>query len=381
MSKISRAHEEIQGKIVRQKIYPNAQLLNNMILFLLLLTITLLLIFFNTMPAFSSLIFNVTESTPRLIIFNNRTNLLSYALEGYWNDTRENCLSKFTCVNDLSEGYNDSDSLRLSTVQVLNNTWSWIDGRGIDLPPGEQIKLVTHMKTNSYAKSSHISFEHFHPENKSWGLLLQCPAGNIGINEWSSFSCEFNNPSDNEVLKIRPVLNAGWSSFSTREAVTWFDDIYMFLVDQKQEFHLPTVRDANLKIENISSGHKLLSSLAFLGPDDFIVTEKYTGKVTRIKNGTTFNMLDLNVANDAERGLLGIAVGSRGQNETYVFLYFTEMKDMDRKGTEQTILGNHLYRYELDENKSRLINPKPLLNLSAFPGPYHNGGVYHCRAR
>jgi glucose/arabinose dehydrogenase len=118
-----------------------------------------------------------------------------------------------------------------------------------------------------------------------------------------------------------------------------------------------------------------LSGLAFLGPNDLLVTEKNTGKVNRIQNGTVSNMLDLNVANDGERGLLGIAVGSRTNNHTYVFLYLTETEDIDTNGTDTTILGNRLYRYELNENKSNLIHPKLLLNLSADPGPYHNGGT------
>jgi glucose/arabinose dehydrogenase len=36
-------------------------------------------------------------------------------------------------------------------------------------------------------------------------------------------------------------------------------------------------------------------------------------------------------------------------------------------------LGNHLYRYELKDNK--LINPTLLLHLPAWPAPAHNGGI------
>ena len=37
------------------------------------------------------------------------------------------------------------------------------------------------------------------------------------------------------------------------------------------------------------------------------------------------------------------------------------------------LLGNHLYKYDLVNN--RLVNGKLLLNLPAIPGPVHNGGV------
>ena len=71
--------------------------------------------------------------------------------------------------------------------------------------------------------------------------------------------------------------------------------------------------------------------------------------------------------------MCGIAVSKNGPN-TYVFLYFTEIdgKDGDdRKGTAP--IGNRLYRYEFVDNK--LVNPKLLLNLPAYPGPRHNGGA------
>jgi aldose sugar dehydrogenase len=48
-----------------------------------------------------------------------------------------------------------------------------------------------------------------------------------------------------------------------------------------------------------------------------------------------------------------------------VFLYYTESKSSAH-------LGNHVYRYELADNK--LINPKLILNLPANPGPIHDGG-------
>jgi hypothetical protein len=83
----------------------------------------------------------------------------------------------------------------------------------------------------------------------------------------------------------------------------------------------------------------------FLGHDDILVLEKNSGKVKEIKNGTVAKtILDVNVANVSERGLLGIAVSDEPR---YVFLFYTETEDMD--GGD--VLGNRLYRYEYDNGK------------------------------
>ena len=66
----------------------------------------------------------------------------------------------------------------------------------------------------------------------------------------------------------------------------------------------------------------------------------------------------------------------------YVFLYYTESRGTTDGGdvdSEENVLGNRLYRYELIAN--RLVNPKLLLDLPAHPPPDrieygrdHNGG-------
>ncbi|MDP9492709.1 MAG: PQQ-dependent sugar dehydrogenase [Thermoproteota archaeon] len=130
---------------------------------------------------------------------------------------------------------------------------------------------------------------------------------------------------------------------------------------------LPRVNDTNLQIQEYSSGFKFPTGMNFLGPDDILVVEKNTGKVKEIKNGTVVGtVLDVNVANVSERGLLGIAVASEPK---YVFLFYTETENTDGGN----VLGNRLYRYEYDDGK--LVNPKLLLDLPTIPGPSHNGGV------
>ncbi len=105
-----------------------------------------------------------------------------------------------------------------------------------------------------------------------------------------------------------------------------------------------------------------------------------------IENGTVLPipLLDVNVSNKFERGMLGIALSRSESNVTNVFLYFTQANDSDGKDScadsthcSQTNepVGNRVYKYELAENKSKLLNPRLLLDLPARPGAEHNGGV------
>lgn len=144
----------------------------------------------------------------------------------------------------------------------------------------------------------------------------------------------------------------------------------------------PILRDTDLKIEVVTEELEKPTSMAFLAPDDILVLEQANGTVKRIVNGTIQPkpLLDVNVANKSERGMLGIAASKQDNGTTNVFLYYTEAKvegsDICPKpnrcnpGTEP--LGNRLYRYELVNNT--LVNPVMLLDLPAVPGPAHNGG-------
>jgi aldose sugar dehydrogenase len=161
-----------------------------------------------------------------------------------------------------------------------------------------------------------------------------------------------------------------------------------------QEDNAPLLKDAGLRIELVSASLKDPTSMTFIGPNDILVTEKNTGTVQRVLNGEILDepLLDVNVNGEDERGLLGIASSENSTaGKTYVFLYYTEAEpgtqaeeggDGDNEAEEQTstgdggqTIGNRLYRYELSENGSKLVNPKLLLDLPYQPGPAHNGGA------
>lgn len=142
----------------------------------------------------------------------------------------------------------------------------------------------------------------------------------------------------------------------------------------------PTVSDDNLAVEKVTDGLDFPTSMAFLGPNDILVTEKNTGQVMRILNDVLMPqpMLDIPVATSIERGLLGIAISNSTDGKTYVFLYYTESGNgQDGSDVDSLVdpLGNRLYRYELVDGQ--LINPVLLLDLTAIPPNdrgEHNGG-------
>jgi glucose/arabinose dehydrogenase len=135
----------------------------------------------------------------------------------------------------------------------------------------------------------------------------------------------------------------------------------------------PSVNDDSLTVEAVQNDLESPTSLAFLGPDDILVLEKDKGTVRRIIDGQLLDkpILDVKVATEQERGMLGIAIASTDDDlgrPPYVFLYYTEAKGEDGGDA----IGNRLYRYQLEDN--RLVEPKLLLDLPVTPGPYHNGG-------
>ena len=130
----------------------------------------------------------------------------------------------------------------------------------------------------------------------------------------------------------------------------------------------PAVINPNLKIETVTTGLVLPTTMAFVGPDDMLVLEKNKGTVQRIVNGQMLDrpLLQVNVSSEVERGMLGIAVSKDNQTgKSLVFLYFTESE-----GGEP--IASRLYRYELLNDT--LVNPILLLDLPAVPGPRHNSG-------
>jgi glucose/arabinose dehydrogenase len=328
---------------------------------------------------------NRERSIPEFILIDNQSGIIGYGLPSYWENSSKSCDDNFKCRASFATGWHDNTSLEVST-KATTEKMSWIHGKEISVNPNERYELVTHMKLKGATTNSHIVIEASNETLKNWRQIKQCPSGIEVPIEWHQFSCEVTIPEG--ISKIRPILIAGWSSLENMEAVTFFDDVYMIrLADVNFRSNLPTIiNDPNLIAEVVTAGLELPTSMAFLGPDDILVLEKNNGTVQRIINGTKLPkpLIDLNVGNVRERGLVGIAIAAKNENgdrnettspnttnTTHVFLYFTKSKDGDNNRPEP--LSNHLYRYDLENNK--LVNPKLLLKLPLTPKVIHNGGI------
>jgi glucose/arabinose dehydrogenase len=86
----------------------------------------------------------------------------------------------------------------------------------------------------------------------------------------------------------------------------------------------PTVLEPQLGLRTIASDLVTPTSLAFLGPQDFLILEKNTGRVRRFTEGVPRSpVLDLGVNFSSERGLLGIALHPDFPANPGVYLYWT----------------------------------------------------------
>jgi aldose sugar dehydrogenase len=164
----------------------------------------------------------------------------------------------------------------------------------------------------------------------------------------------------------------------------------------------PIVFDNNLSVRTIVSGLEQPVSMAFLGANDFLITEKAAGRVKHVVNGVvTGTPLDLAVNNSSERGLLGIALHPNFATTHWVYLYWTcrtaaaatpDTPQPDCPAVPQTgadsgnlletaLLGNRVDRFVW--NGSSLTFDRNIIKLHAFQFDAtngvargnHNGGV------
>jgi glucose/arabinose dehydrogenase len=158
------------------------------------------------------------------------------------------------------------------------------------------------------------------------------------------------------------------------------DDSIAYAVATNVSSSNPVVSDPNLKIESVATGFDFPTGIAFLGNNDILLLEKNTGIVYRIIDGNITNpVIHLNVSSKDERGLLGIAVTGNDeskQDDRLVFLYYTYCPKVKANvnSTSQGC-GNYVYRYKLDIENNKLVDPKLILSLPALPTPSHLGGI------
>ena len=156
--------------------------------------------------------------------------------------------------------------------------------------------------------------------------------------------------------------------------------------------------DNKFTISLFAEGLSFPTSMEFVDNNTIMVLEK-NGDVRLVSNGTMQKepILSVDVDNEAERGLLGIAMLKNNTNassinltdsniknfapsnsefdplDSYysVFLYFTE-KIKNPVDNNHTV-HNRIYEYSWSSHQN-LENPRMIMDLPAELGPYHNGG-------
>ncbi len=134
--------------------------------------------------------------------------------------------------------------------------------------------------------------------------------------------------------------------------------------------HAQTFSDNNLSISPyIDAGISAPIALRFTGANAGFLIEK-GGAVKRFDGVSLTTVLDLPVATDSERGLLGIALDPGFAQTGHVFLYYSA-------GSGSTWIENRLARYTW--NGTSFTNPTPLATFGTSSdgqtnGPNHNGG-------
>jgi glucose/arabinose dehydrogenase len=176
----------------------------------------------------------------------------------------------------------------------------------------------------------------------------------------------------------------------------------------------PTVAAPDLEVTTVISGLTTPIALSFLGSNDFLVLEKNTGRVVRVRDGVRDSVvLDLPVNFASERGLLGIALHPDFPRNPGVYLFWTctapappadnpfaptmtECADAPGSGPDTSnilqvpLLGNRVDRFTWDGSTLRF--DRNIIRLRAFqndaaptpsdqgdsaqpPAGNHNGGV------
>ena len=159
----------------------------------------------------------------------------------------------------------------------------------------------------------------------------------------------------------------------------------------------PTVTDPDLAVRTTVSGLTQPIAMAFLGQNDFLVTEKSTGRVKRVVNGSVRSIaLDLPVNFASERGLLGIALHPDFRRNRWVYLFWTESSTGADTNVPAEVgnanspfrpgaaspLGNRVDRFVWNWQTQKLKFDKSIVQLRAYQADAgqpergnHDGGV------
>jgi len=137
----------------------------------------------------------------------------------------------------------------------------------------------------------------------------------------------------------------------------------------------PSLTDPGLTVSTVVTGVIQATSMAFIGPDDFLILEKASGSVKRVVSGmVTATVLDLAVNSNSERGLLGIALDPNFPTNPSVYLYWTESSTGADSGvvTDVPNLGNRVDRFTWNSTTQTLTFASNLIRLRAGQNDKNN---------
>jgi glucose/arabinose dehydrogenase len=146
----------------------------------------------------------------------------------------------------------------------------------------------------------------------------------------------------------------------------------------------PEVLDPDLEVRTAISGLIQPTSMAFIGDDDFLVIEKSTGQVKRIRGGEVHStVLDLVVNSNSERGGLGLALHPKFKKNGWVYIFWSQSKTGadSTTGDGVRLMGNRIDRFEWENG--RLEFDRNIIKFRAFQQDApenafrgnHDGGV------
>lgn len=145
----------------------------------------------------------------------------------------------------------------------------------------------------------------------------------------------------------------------------------------------PSLVDPALGVRTVVSGLDQPTHMAFFSTDDFLVTEKASGKVKRVVSGALHStVLDLAVNSASERGLLSIALHPDFPRNRGVYLYWTESSTGADSSAlaDVPLLGNRVDSFVW--TGATLVFDRNIIRLRAFQADAgqplrgnHDGGV------
>ena len=131
------------------------------------------------------------------------------------------------------------------------------------------------------------------------------------------YDCAFNNMAAGQSgtidFTVRPPSTGTYNTTAIAQAIEHdpfpANNSVTSAIPVASPSSTPQMTVTNLGVRTIVSGLDQPTSMAFIAANDFLVLEKATGRVVRVRNGVVQGaVLDLAVNSASERGLLGIAL-------------------------------------------------------------------------